>query len=68
MNQAHQALRWLLPRRCALGHSCRMSNPLVQQLPALVGVAVGAIATYATTTLGEHARWRRGSRLLEWCK
>lgn len=36
-----------------------MSDPLLQQLPALIGVAVGALATYATTTLGERSRWRR---------
>ena len=36
-----------------------MSNPLVQQLPALVGVGVGALATYVTTSLGERSRWRR---------
>jgi hypothetical protein len=36
-----------------------MSNPLLQELPALVGVGVGAVATFATTSLGEKARWRR---------
>jgi hypothetical protein len=36
-----------------------MSGELVQQLPALIGVAVGAIATYAGTAGVERARWRR---------
>lgn len=36
-----------------------MSTPLVLELPALVGVAVGAVATYVTTSLGDRARWRR---------
>jgi len=36
-----------------------MSSPLVHQLPALVGVGVGALLTYATTFLGERSRWRR---------
>jgi hypothetical protein len=54
-----------LPQRWALGQGCPMSNPLVQQLPALVGVAVGALATYATTALGERARWRR-DRAARW--
>jgi hypothetical protein len=34
-------------------------SPILEQLPALIGVAVGAIATYAVTTLTEGARWRR---------
>lgn len=36
-----------------------MSNLLLEQLPALVGVCVGAVATYATTSLAERSRWRR---------
>ncbi len=36
-----------------------MSNPLVQQLPALIGVGVGALVTFATTSLAERTRWRR---------
>jgi hypothetical protein len=56
---AGHAMHLAVPHRCALDHSCPMSSPLVQQLPALVGVAVGAIATYATTSLGERTRWRR---------
>lgn len=36
-----------------------MSNPLLQQLPALIGVGVGAFATYVTTYLAERNRWRR---------
>lgn len=36
-----------------------MSNPVVEQLPALLGVCVGAVATYVTTGLAERARWRR---------
>jgi hypothetical protein len=31
----------------------------VQQLPALIGVLVGALATYAATSAAERARWRR---------
>lgn len=36
-----------------------MSNLVLQQFPALVGVGVGALATYATTSLAERSRWRR---------
>jgi hypothetical protein len=36
-----------------------MSTPLAQQLPALIGVAVGSVATYVTTSLGDRTRWRR---------
>lgn len=36
-----------------------MTNELVQQLPTLLGVGVGALATYATTSLGDRARWQR---------
>lgn len=32
---------------------------LVQQLPALIGVLLGALATYAATSATERARWRR---------
>lgn len=32
---------------------------LVQQLPALLGVVVGALATYAVQAASERARWRR---------
>jgi hypothetical protein len=38
--------------------SC-VTNPLLQQLPALVGVVVGGAATYAATSLLDRARWRR---------
>lgn len=31
----------------------------LQQLPALVGVLIGALATYAVTSAAERARWRR---------
>lgn len=31
----------------------------LQQLPALIGVLVGALATYAATSAAERARWRR---------
>ncbi len=31
----------------------------LQQLPALIGVFVGALATYAATSAAERARWRR---------
>jgi hypothetical protein len=31
----------------------------LQQLPALVGVLVGAVATYGATSAAERARWRR---------
>ncbi|HEV2778724.1 MAG TPA: hypothetical protein VGX25_04920 [Actinophytocola sp.] len=31
----------------------------LQQLPALVGVLVGALATFAVTSAAERARWRR---------
>jgi hypothetical protein len=34
-------------------------NPLLQQLPALLGVLVGALAAYVATMLSERARWRR---------
>ena len=36
-----------------------MSDPIIQALPALIGVGVGTIATYATTSLAERSRWRR---------
>jgi hypothetical protein len=36
-----------------------MSSPLVQALPALIGVGVGAVATGGTTYLVERSRWRR---------
>jgi hypothetical protein len=36
-----------------------MSGALVQELPALIGVGVGAVATYATTAATERTRWRR---------
>jgi hypothetical protein len=42
-----------------------MSSPLLTQLPALVGVCVGALATYTTTSLTERARWRR-DRAIRW--
>ncbi|MFC0430794.1 hypothetical protein [Kutzneria buriramensis] len=31
----------------------------VQQLPALLGVLVGALASYTATSAAERARWRR---------
>lgn len=42
-----------------------MSNLLVQQLPALLGLGVGALATYGATAFGERARWKR-DRLFRW--
>lgn len=36
-----------------------MGDPLVQELPALVGVIVGGAATYLVTFLGDRTRWRR---------
>jgi hypothetical protein len=36
-----------------------MSNPLIQQLPVLLGVGIGALATYATTFLADRTRWKR---------
>lgn len=43
-----------------------MSNSLlVEQLPALIGVCVGALATYGTTFLTERTRWRR-ERAVRW--
>ncbi|GAA4263761.1 hypothetical protein GCM10022255_111240 [Dactylosporangium darangshiense] len=36
---------------------------ILQQLPALLGVVVGVVATFALTSLGERARWRRDQRL-----
>ena len=32
----------------------------LQQLPALVGVMIGALATWAATSAAERAKWRRG--------
>ena len=32
---------------------------IVQQLPALIGVAVGALASYLASSATERARWRR---------
>jgi hypothetical protein len=37
-------------------------TPLLQQLPALVGVIVGALATYLATAAAERARWQRAQR------
>lgn len=34
-------------------------RPFLQQFPALLGVLVGAVATYAVTAAAERARWRR---------
>lgn len=34
-------------------------QPLLQQLPALLGVIVGAVATYVVTAATERSRWRR---------
>ena len=34
-------------------------SPLLLQLPALVGVLVGAVATYVAATMQERSRWRR---------
>jgi hypothetical protein len=42
-----------------------MDSSLLTQLPALVGVCVGALATYGTTSLAEKARWRR-ERAVRW--
>jgi hypothetical protein len=36
---------------------------LLQQLPALLGVVVGVVTTFALTNLGERARWRRDQRV-----
>jgi hypothetical protein len=36
-----------------------------QQLPALLGVVIGAFATYAATSAAERARWRR-SQAVRW--
>ena len=57
------SISWL-PQSRRVGDSWRMSNPLVQELPVLIGVGVGALASFATTSLGERARWRqeRGAR------
>ena len=38
---------------------------LLQQLPTLVGVIVGAIATILTTSLGDRTRWKR-SQAVRW--
>jgi xanthine/uracil permease len=32
---------------------------VVQQLPVLIGVAVGALASYLVTSATERARWQR---------
>jgi hypothetical protein len=34
-------------------------HALLQQLPALIGVVIGALASYLTAAAGERARWRR---------
>lgn len=39
-----------------------MSNPLLQQLPALLGVVVGGAATFVTTSLADRAKWHRDRR------
>jgi len=31
----------------------------IQQMPALIGVLIGAVATYAAKAVTERARWRR---------
>lgn len=39
-----------------------MSDLLLQQLPALLGVVVGGTATFVTTSLADRAKWRRERR------
>jgi hypothetical protein len=38
---------------------------LVQQLPALIGVLIGALASYLATSASERARWRR-TQAIRW--
>ena len=38
-------------------------SALLQQLPALLGVIVGVVATYLLTAAGESTRWRRDQRV-----
>lgn len=54
-----------LPLQQPIGDSCCMNNSLIQQLPVLLGVGVGTLATYATTSLADRARWRR-ERTARW--
>lgn len=42
-----------------------MNDPLTQQLLVLLGVGVGALATYATTSLSDRTRWKR-ERAARW--
>jgi hypothetical protein len=47
--------------RYPLNRSCPMMLPvsLVNQLPVLLGVIIGALGSYLTTAASERARWRR---------
>ena len=47
------------------GTTIMVMQAFLQQLPALFGVIVGAIATYAATSTAERARWRR-SQAVRW--
>ncbi|MGH3661257.1 MAG: hypothetical protein ACRDT8_12200 [Micromonosporaceae bacterium] len=38
-------------------------SSLLSQLPALIGVVVGAVASYAATSLGDRARFRRNQNV-----
>jgi hypothetical protein len=44
-----------------LGRSCQMMSfvNLLNQLPVLLGVTIGALGSYLTTAASERARWRR---------
>ena len=46
---------WLLPRHL----KGSFMSGIVQQLPALIGVAVGALASYLAGAASERTRWRR---------
>ncbi len=51
----------LISGRCqsTLTRETRLMNNFLQQMPALIGVAIGAVASYLATATNERTRWRR---------
>jgi hypothetical protein len=47
------------------GEGAPAVGSFIQQMPALIGVLIGAVATYAATAVTERARWRR-SQSVRW--
>src|ERR1700722_3943127 len=58
-NHAVAVRRITLPCIVVPAHRCLMSNSVLQQLLPLIGVGVGAFATYVTNFLTERNRWHQ---------